>query len=79
MAGYGGADDEAQRAQIRIDELVELAKSQLPSGPGTINCVDCGDPIPEARRKALPGVRHCVDCKSRNHDGGFTFKEPWAT
>lgn len=27
-------------------------------------CVACGTPIPEARRKALPGVDECVDCAS---------------
>lgn len=25
-------------------------------------CTECGDPIPEARRNALPHVRVCVDC-----------------
>lgn len=24
---------------------------------------DCGAPIPEARRKAVPGVQHCIDCQ----------------
>lgn len=26
-------------------------------------CEECGEPIPEARRKALPGVRLCVACQ----------------
>lgn len=26
---------------------------------------DCGEPIPEERRRAVPGVRHCVDCAER--------------
>jgi len=26
-------------------------------------CEDCGDPIPEARRLAVPGCRCCVDCQ----------------
>lgn len=25
----------------------------------------CGEPIPEARRRALPGVRLCVECQAR--------------
>lgn len=27
------------------------------------HCEDCGEPIPEQRRKALPGVTLCVECK----------------
>ena len=26
---------------------------------------DCGEPIPEARRRALPGVRLCIECQER--------------
>jgi len=28
------------------------------------DCIDCGDPIPKARCKALPGVQRCVPCQS---------------
>ena len=27
-------------------------------------CSECEEPIPEARRQALPGVQTCVDCQS---------------
>jgi phage/conjugal plasmid C-4 type zinc finger TraR family protein len=26
-------------------------------------CVECGDPIPQPRRNALPGVETCVSCQ----------------
>lgn len=26
-------------------------------------CEECGDPIPEARRAAVPGVRLCITCQ----------------
>ncbi|WP_065978203.1 TraR/DksA C4-type zinc finger protein [Pseudoalteromonas lipolytica] len=26
-------------------------------------CIECGDPIPKARQKALPGVQRCVPCQ----------------
>ena len=29
-----------------------------------MDCIDCGDPIPKARRKAVPGVQRCVPCQS---------------
>ena len=28
-------------------------------------CEECGDDIPEERRKAIPGVQLCVFCKER--------------
>ncbi|HEU4821180.1 MAG TPA: TraR/DksA C4-type zinc finger protein, partial [Qipengyuania sp.] len=27
-------------------------------------CLECGEPIPERRRTALPGVKTCVACQS---------------
>ena len=30
--------------------------------PTLINCIDCGEEIPKARREAIPGVQHCVSC-----------------
>lgn len=27
-------------------------------------CVECGEDIPEARRRALPGCRTCIDCQA---------------
>jgi phage/conjugal plasmid C-4 type zinc finger TraR family protein len=40
------------------------ARARLPSGEGTLSCVECGEDIPEARRRALPGARTCIDCQS---------------
>ncbi len=79
MSGYGGPDDEAERASIRVEEQIAIARSLLPKGESRKHCLDCGDPIPEGRRKALPGVLYCVDCQGRNHDNRPTAKEPWAT
>jgi len=28
------------------------------------HCEECEEPIPEARRNAIPGVRLCVSCQS---------------
>lgn len=79
MSGYGGCDDEAQRAMIRVEEQIALSRSLLPSGPGTLVCIDCGDNIPEARRKAMTGTTYCVDCQAERHDTRPKAKEPWAT
>lgn len=34
-----------------------------PVGPDSEVCMACGEPIPEARRLALPGTRFCVSCQ----------------
>jgi len=54
--------EEAQR-QAAIDE----ARSHVPHGESEKFCVmpDCGEPIPEARRQAVPGCRLCIDCQAR--------------
>lgn len=61
----GWAGDNAVQDQIdaTIKDAIKRARSQLPSGPGLSHCEDCDAEIPEARRKAVPGVRLCVACQ----------------
>lgn len=65
MAG-GWTRDGAVLDQIddTITDGVLSARARLPVGEGTDHCVECGDGIPEARRRALPGARTCVHCQS---------------
>ena len=65
MAG-GWAKDGAVQDQIdaTVEDAVNRARSQLRYGPGAEECDECGAPIPEARRQAVPGVRLCVGCQS---------------
>lgn len=61
----GWAGDGAVQDQIdaTIKDAVERAKSRLPNGASLTHCADCGAAIPEARQKAIPGVRLCVACQ----------------
>ena len=61
----GWARDGAVQDQIdaSVEDAVELARSHLPQGESLTHCEECGEPIPEARRVAVPGVRRCVDCQ----------------
>ncbi|WP_429012727.1 TraR/DksA family transcriptional regulator [Aeromonas hydrophila] len=34
-------------------------------GESLHQCEECDDPIPEERRRHIPGVRLCVPCKTR--------------
>jgi phage/conjugal plasmid C-4 type zinc finger TraR family protein len=62
----GWAGDGAVQQQIddSIKDAIERARSQLASGPGLLNCEECGEAIPEARRLAVPGVRLCLACQA---------------
>lgn len=61
----GWAGDGAVQDQIdaTVKDAIERARSRLPRGPSLSRCEDCDAPIPEARRRALPGVRLCVPCQ----------------
>ncbi|WP_417594171.1 DksA/TraR family C4-type zinc finger protein [Parasphingorhabdus sp.] len=65
MAG-GWARDGAVQDQIddTIADAVQRARADMPSGEAAQYCAECGEEIPEARRRALPGIRTCVLCQS---------------
>ena len=65
MAG-GWTRDGAVQDQIddTVKDAVALARALLPSGPSAEECDNCGEDIPAARRRAIPGVRTCVGCQS---------------
>ena len=65
----GWAGDTAVQDQIdaTVEDAIKRARSRMPSGPGLEHCEECDAPIPEARRKAVPGVRLCIACQQA-HD-----------
>lgn len=65
----GWANDDAVQEQIdsSIEDAIQRARSQLPSGESLSHCEECAAAIPEARRKAIVGVRLCVACQTA-HD-----------
>jgi hypothetical protein len=38
-----------------------------------MNCIKCGDIIPEGRLKALPGAKTCVNCSGVQKKGAVTI------
>jgi phage/conjugal plasmid C-4 type zinc finger TraR family protein len=74
MAG-GWTRDGAVQDQIdaSVNDAVKLARSRLPGGDGSSHCQECDTPIPEARRKAIPGVRLCVQCQSEREEKQTTL------
>ena len=65
MAG-GWTRDGAVQDQIddSVTDAVLAARARLPSGESEPFCLECGEPIPERRRAALPGVKTCVACQA---------------
>ncbi len=70
MAG-GWAQDGAVNEQIEAsiqDELARLKAQRRPVGESLKQCAECDEPIPEARRLAVPGVKLCIECQqARDH------------
>jgi phage/conjugal plasmid C-4 type zinc finger TraR family protein len=65
MAG-GWTRDGAVQDQIddTVLDAVLSARARMPAGESATHCDECGDEIPEGRRRALPGARTCVSCQS---------------
>jgi len=62
----GWAPEDAVQAQVdaTVEGEVARARSRLTLGASLTACEDCDAPIPEARRRAVPGVRRCVPCQT---------------
>ncbi|MDK3019737.1 DksA/TraR family C4-type zinc finger protein [Pseudodonghicola flavimaris] len=72
MAG-GWSRDGAVNEQIEAsisDELARLKAKRAPVGESLTHCAECDEPIPEARRRAIPGVKLCIDCQ-QERDGAY--------
>jgi phage/conjugal plasmid C-4 type zinc finger TraR family protein len=61
----GWAAEGAVQEQIdaTVQDGILRAKSRLQQGPSLTHCEECGNPIPEPRRQAMPGVHLCVGCQ----------------
>lgn len=53
---------QSQELQASLDRIQTENSRQ---GPSLLFCEDCGEEIPEARRKAVPGCRLCVSCQKK--------------
>ena len=64
MAG-GWAPDGAEQEQIEasLEDALALVRQHLPAGESAHECAECGEPISEARRQALPGVQLRIACQ----------------
>lgn len=63
----GWANDDAVQQQIdsTIEDAITRARQDLHSGESLTHCEECGEPIPLARQKAVPGVHLCIACQQK--------------
>jgi phage/conjugal plasmid C-4 type zinc finger TraR family protein len=61
--------DEGDRGNISADrfqkEALARQLNRSAQGESLTECEDCGEPIPEGRRKAVPGCVRCVICETK--------------
>ena len=71
----GWAGDGAVQEQIDagIEDEVKRARSRLPQGKSRTHCRECGEAIPEARQKAVPGVQLCIECQTELEETQTVF------
>ncbi|MBS0432075.1 MAG: DksA/TraR family C4-type zinc finger protein [Proteobacteria bacterium] len=71
----GWAKEGAVQEQIdaTVADAVARARSRHGKGPGLKRCGECDAPIPEARRKAVPGVRLCIQCQNARDEEERVF------
>ncbi|NDY41256.1 TraR/DksA family transcriptional regulator [Dissulfurirhabdus thermomarina] len=58
--------DLAQReveAHLAASMALHRAATAGGGAVSALECVDCGRPIPEARRRAVPGCQRCRECQ----------------
>ncbi|WP_321532281.1 TraR/DksA C4-type zinc finger protein [uncultured Desulfuromonas sp.] len=57
--------DRAQRIneQLQADALFAHQRKTQAATESRTHCIDCEEPIPAARRKAIPGCKRCRDCQ----------------
>jgi len=69
-AGEGAVNDQIDAT---VKDGISRARAQLPHGPAATHCAHCGEPIPDARRHAMPGVRSCIRCQEAEDRERQTF------
>lgn len=59
---------EARQTEMAIAQHF-AAKPNAQPAKSACECIECGDPIPEARQKFIPGCLYCTPCQSLFEQG----------
>ena len=79
-------EEEAEVAQINSlisnQNAVDAVRNQLAKQaekPSAEFCEECGEDIPEMRRKLVPGVQLCIHCQTRLERFKANYRQPGAS
>ncbi len=62
-AWAGGTDAIIERMDKMTALYIEEARNSIYTGESAVNCEECGEPIPEQRRKAI-ACKYCLPCQA---------------
>jgi len=76
--------DAADLADPHIEDYLEFAIASVrrhaqvnrQQGTDRVDCLEYGEPIPAARRRAVPGCRLCIGCATVAEHGGRLLRGP---
>ncbi len=60
-----------ERTEFERNRAADLRQRYV--GESAHECCECGNEIPELRRKALPGIQICVECATVREARNRTF------
>ena len=60
------------RADAIADQRRRAGMDGKTAADSAETCNACGEPIPEARRQAVPGVQTCIECQTLIERSGLT-------
>ena len=66
------ADQASDREMADREFALAAQRAACSAGPSCSHCLDCGEPIPAERQRAVPGVTLCVECQSSQEHQGRT-------
>ncbi|TKJ85796.1 TraR/DksA family transcriptional regulator [Erwinia persicina] len=58
-------DRDQEFNEQRLEDMIEQSRFKPGSTPSLFHCRECGKPIPEKRRQALPGITTCTECQEK--------------
>lgn len=58
------ADIAEDLRELEMRRLLNARAAARSTTTSAIECIDCGEPIPEERRQAAPGCQCCIFCQS---------------
>ncbi|WP_373745979.1 TraR/DksA family transcriptional regulator [Neisseria dentiae] len=69
-------DRDAELEERQRAYWLQRQKEKTEYAPPAFECEECGDPIPEARRQAVPACRTCIACQQEIEQYGKTCFTP---